>query len=1222
MKIISIKFLNLNSLKGEHEIRFDQPPFTESGLFAITGPTGAGKTTILDAITVGLYGRVHRHDKDASESMTRFTGETFAEVEFEVNDKLYRARWSIRRSRNRADGALQTAKMELADAITNDIIIAHPLAAVQNKIVEICGLDYSQFLRSVMLSQGDFTRFLKASENERSELLEKITDTGIYSQISTYVFEKAKEKKLLLDALRARMNDVALLSDEEKNAITKTLQEQKHEEARLKQVKLHAEAKINWLQKLASLDGKRQSHELELKGFRQQAKDNKTDFEKLKQHIAASVYKLALQAVYEQKRQRAEIENKVADIDKQLPVLKQGAQQVSTQLEAATTRYNEAQRALSEAEPLLEAVIIKDTEIEAKEKQLYQTTNAFAGLKKEAEKSKLLMSQKQQEFEACQDRIATIERWLDEHQAESNLEKDLQAYQQIKKELAAIDETISKVTKEFSKFEGQQKEEISNLKKSTEQAETVKKVIAVLHVQHKDTSQKLQEAAGEQVIEEIELQSNALPSLIAVCKEQFRLSTEYRKHVDRRQQVNQQLDDLNKKWNEEGEQLDQLEIDKQKAEEILADLQQLVELQLRIQKYDEERQLLEPEKPCPLCGSIHHPYVENYYKSRVNEAVQKRNDHKTYLNVLVKKHTEKSLMVNTLSNNISQLTKEFGQLATSIRNAFDVFEKNNAELPKPLHIEDSKVLTAILANKEREHKKLSEQISKIRSLQQQSTIQESQLNGREQESIRSESAVLQVEEKIIAIKRNIERLKEDLKIYTSNRENIIDAATTLLSGYGIAYDATKGSALEEALKKKLTEYTASLKNLQQLKIDIGRIEAEFNSAKEVATEKSGKLNEQALSLKIEQENLLTLKSERKEIFGDKDPSSERKKLNEGLQQSKKVVEKLQNDLHQKEQALKVSEEKSKEWQSQLQVVSEKYKLLHDQLIKTLTAEGIASIEQLEALFIPFDEEQQLSALKQQIEQNISITTGILKNTEEEYKAEIEKKLTTENQEALLAIQREKEQLISAINQQTGALQHKLEEDALTAAKHKEVAAQAEEQQKECSRWDKISQLIGSADGKKFSKFAQGLTLARLTQLANRHLYKLSDRYQILKSAEKDLELQIVDAYQADVVRPMTTLSGGESFLVSLSLALGLSDLAGSKTQINSLFIDEGFGTLDAETLDVAISALENLQASGKMIGVISHVEALKERIGTQIEVSKQPGGYSKIKVKSYGKEYA
>ena len=163
-------------------------------------------------------------------------------------------------------------------------------------------------------------------------------------------------------------------------------------------------------------------------------------------------------------------------------------------------------------------------------------------------------------------------------------------------------------------------------------------------------------------------------------------------------------------------------------------------------------------------------------------------------------------------------------------------------------------------------------------------------------------------------------------------------------------------------------------------------------------------------------------------------------------------------------------------------------------------------------------------------------------------------------------------------------------------------------------------LIGSENGKKFSRFAQGLTLARLTELANRHLLRLSDRYRILKTAEKDLDLQIIDGYQADVVRPMATLSGGESFLVSLALALGLSDLASRKVQINSLFIDEGFGTLDADTLDIAVSALENLQANGKAIGIISHVEALKERIGTQIQVSKQAGGSSKIKLVSYGSQ--
>lgn len=185
MKILSVRFLNLNSLKGEHHIEFNKSPFLESGLFAITGPTGAGKTTILDAITLALYGRVHRHGTDADESMTRFTAESFSEVEFEVNQKTYKAKWSQRKAHGHVNGTLRGVKMELSAIATGTIVISSPpLIAVYNKIIEICGLDYNQFLRSVMLSQGDFTRFLKSSENERSELLEKITDTAIYADVS------------------------------------------------------------------------------------------------------------------------------------------------------------------------------------------------------------------------------------------------------------------------------------------------------------------------------------------------------------------------------------------------------------------------------------------------------------------------------------------------------------------------------------------------------------------------------------------------------------------------------------------------------------------------------------------------------------------------------------------------------------------------------------------------------------------------------------------------------------------------------------------------------------------------------------------------------------------------------------------------------------------------------------------------------------------------------
>ena len=175
-------------------------------------------------------------------------------------------------------------------------------------------------------------------------------------------------------------------------------------------------------------------------------------------------------------------------------------------------------------------------------------------------------------------------------------------------------------------------------------------------------------------------------------------------------------------------------------------------------------------------------------------------------------------------------------------------------------------------------------------------------------------------------------------------------------------------------------------------------------------------------------------------------------------------------------------------------------------------------------------------------------------------------------------------------------------------------ARIEKQKQEYNRWARLNEIIGMADGKKFRIFAQGLTLQKLAQLANQHLEKLNGRYLIDKRSDEDLELDIIDTYQADNRRSMNTLSGGESFLVSLALALGLSDLAGRNAQIQSLFIDEGFGSLDDNTLDLAISTLENLQASGKTIGIISHVKALKERISVQIVVQKRGNGFSSVEV--------
>lgn len=195
----------------------------------------------------------------------------------------------------------------------------------------------------------------------------------------------------------------------------------------------------------------------------------------------------------------------------------------------------------------------------------------------------------------------------------------------------------------------------------------------------------------------------------------------------------------------------------------------------------------------------------------------------------------------------------------------------------------------------------------------------------------------------------------------------------------------------------------------------------------------------------------------------------------------------------------------------------------------------------------------------------------------------------------------------------GEIRQQLKQNAENQQRQQLLRLQMERAAQEVEDWGWLNSLIGSREGDKFRKFAQGLTLDNLVWLANHQLNRLHGRYLLQRKASDALELEVVDTWQADAVRDTRTLSGGESFLVSLALALALSDLVSHKTRIDSLFLDEGFGTLDSETLDTALDALDALNASGKIIGVISHVEAMKERIPVQIKVKKINGlGYSRL----------
>jgi exonuclease SbcC len=202
----------------------------------------------------------------------------------------------------------------------------------------------------------------------------------------------------------------------------------------------------------------------------------------------------------------------------------------------------------------------------------------------------------------------------------------------------------------------------------------------------------------------------------------------------------------------------------------------------------------------------------------------------------------------------------------------------------------------------------------------------------------------------------------------------------------------------------------------------------------------------------------------------------------------------------------------------------------------------------------------------------------------------------------------------AKHKEVGSLEQQVKDDNEARKRRDASGAELRTAEAEALRWGRLRELIGSADGAKFSRFAQSLTLRQLIGLANEHLKVLAERYRLMAAPGDELDLRIVDLYQANTDRPMESLSGGESFLASLALALGLSELASRHHPIDSLFIDEGFGTLDTQTLEIALSALENLRSRGKTIGLISHVDLLKERLTTQVRVIRGTAGTSRIEV--------
>ncbi|WP_125932593.1 SbcC/MukB-like Walker B domain-containing protein [Hymenobacter glacialis] len=547
--------------------------------------------------------------------------------------------------------------------------------------------------------------------------------------------------------------------------------------------------------------------------------------------------------------------------------------------------------------------------------------------------------------------------------------------------------------------------------------------------------------------------------------------------------------------------------------------------------------------------------------------------------------------VHALNTRLNHLLT-FGELLTS-----NGAQPHPVPLPPLSEAEEATVPTKVRAL-----------VQQLRGLQQQQSQLDITLT-------KAQSRAQQATDQQRELVRELAKVRGDLADAREREPLVRDQLASLSSSFGLTFSGENGPELMKQLKDSGAEYQRQKATQATAEKEAGTIAAVLQQQEDERDELHKWLQNRKTTLLAQHQAMQAQQQERQQLFAGPDVAATRTELAGALERAEHQLLQADQELQKHETALVNTESQLKQREQDTAQHAETRDTRYAALVAELRTAGLPPAPTaLAERLLPDDVAQRLTQQLTRHDQAVAAAQHALTETAQQLQTEEGRALTPEPLAAIAEQLAAHASQLAHLNQQLGQRQERLHSHRNGLERHAALATELDKQQQEARRWRQLAEVIGSADGKKFSEFAQGLTLARLVDLANRHLTRLTDRYRILRNPNEHLDLLILDEYQASSSRSMNSLSGGESFLVSLALALGLSELAGRKTQIDTLFIDEGFGTLDPEALDVALTALEMLQGTGKTIGIISHVEALKERVSTQINVRKGAGGVSSIRV--------
>lgn len=416
------------------------------------------------------------------------------------------------------------------------------------------------------------------------------------------------------------------------------------------------------------------------------------------------------------------------------------------------------------------------------------------------------------------------------------------------------------------------------------------------------------------------------------------------------------------------------------------------------------------------------------------------------------------------------------------------------------------------------------------------------------------------------------------------------------------------SSLKSRKKKWLeqTEKQSEIeKQISELDREISRIGAVIETRANLLKDKQKELD----LLKQEYDNSI---SKRHELFGEKNPDSEEKNLRRKISDTEREEKKSIHSYNQVKEELNVVLTNLKSITNRIDDRTEELKRLESEFLDKIQAAGFISEKSYSNACLTVSQRDKLSSKAKELDDKSRDLTLRKQDRKQRISNELALKVTDLTLDDLKPQFIDLEGRLKTFRETISGLNHQLVQNDTAKKQIKEKQALIDAQKNECRRWQMLHGLIGSADGKKYRNFAQGLTFEMMVSHANNQLQKMTDRYLLVRDKDQPLELNVLDNYQAGEIRSTKNLSGGESFIVSLTLALGLSNMASRKVKVDSLFLDEGFGTLDNDSLETALETLSGLHQEGKLIGVISHIPALKERIGTQINITPLSGGKSSV----------